>query len=74
VRRIAPSGELDGVLRLPARNVTSCAFGGPALDELFITTATEGLSCAERAEQPDAGRVFRYRPGVTGLPVVPFAG
>lgn len=74
VRRVSPSGELDGVLRLPVRNVTSCAFGGPGLDELFITTAADGLSDAERAEQPLAGRVFRYRPGVTGLPVVAFAG
>jgi D-xylonolactonase len=74
VRRFAPGGELDGVLRLPVRNVTSCTFGGPGLDELFVTTAFEGLSEAERAEQPDAGRVFRCRPGVTGLPATPFAG
>lgn len=74
VRRFAPSGELDGVLGLPVRNVTSCTFGGPALDELFITTAAIELSEAERAEQPHAGRVFRYRPGVTGLPGTPFAG
>jgi sugar lactone lactonase YvrE len=74
VRRVSPRGELDGLLRLPVRNITSCTFGGPELDELFVTTAFEGLSEAERAEQPHAGRVFRYRPGVTGLPAVPFAG
>jgi sugar lactone lactonase YvrE len=74
VRRISPSGQLDGTVRLPVSNVTSCTFGGPALDELFITTATDGLSESQRAEQPDAGRVFHYRPGVRGLPTVPFAG
>lgn len=74
VRRISPSGALDGALRLPVSNVTSCTFGGPALDELYITTAAEGLSESQQAEQPHAGRVFRYRPGVTGLPTVPFAG
>jgi len=74
VCRIAPTGELDGEVRLPVTNVTSCTFGGPALDELFITTASDGLSEAQRAEQPDAGRVFRYRPGVAGLPTIPFAG
>ncbi len=74
VRRISPGGELDGVLRLPVSNVTSCAFGGSALDELFVTTASDGLSDAERAAQPLAGRVFRYRPGVTGQPTVAFAG
>jgi sugar lactone lactonase YvrE len=74
VRRLAPSGDLDGVLRLPVSNVTSCAFGGPGLDELFVTTAADGLSSSERAEQPLAGRVFHYRPGVVGQPTVPFAG
>lgn len=74
VRRYSPDGEPDGVLRLPVSNVTSCAFGGPELDELFVTTAFEGLSDDQRAEQPDAGRVFRYRPGVTGLRATPFAG
>jgi sugar lactone lactonase YvrE len=74
VRRIAPNGEVDGVLRLPVSNVTSCAFGGPALDELFVTTAADGLSESERAEQPLAGRVFHCRPGVVGQPTVPFAG
>ena len=74
VRRFTPNGEPAGLVRLPVRNVTSCAFGGPDLAELFVTTAAEGLSDAERAEQPDAGRVFRCRPGVTGLPAVPFAG
>jgi len=74
VRRVTPDGKLDGVVRLPVRNVTSCTFGGPELAELFVTTAAEGLSDAERAEQPLAGRVFRYRPGVRGLPVVAFAG
>lgn len=74
VRRFAPDGTPDGMLPLPVRNVTSCTFGGPELDELFITTAAIELSEAERAEQPDAGRVFHYRPGVRGLPLTPFAG
>jgi sugar lactone lactonase YvrE len=74
VRRVSPNGELDGIVELPVSNVTSCTFGGPGLDELFITTAADGLSDSERAEQPLAGRVFRYRPGVTGQPTVAFAG
>jgi sugar lactone lactonase YvrE len=74
VRRVSPGGELDGIVRLPVSNVTSCCFGGPGLDELFITTAFENLSEAQRTEQPLAGRVFRYRPGVVGQPTVAFAG
>lgn len=39
VRRYTPEGSLDRVLRLPARNVTSCCFGGSGLDSLYVTTA-----------------------------------
>lgn len=74
VRRYSPGGELDGEIGLPVRQVTSMAFGGPHLDELFITTAAQGLSTAERRDQPLAGSVFQHRPGVTGLPPVAFAG
>ena len=49
-------------------------FGGAALDKLFITTAREGLTLAERGRQPLAGSVFRHRPGVAGLPPAAFAG
>jgi len=74
VRHYAPDGELQQVLELPARQVTSLCFGGPALDELFITTARNGLSDVELAAQPLAGAVFRWRPGVRGLAPATFAG
>jgi sugar lactone lactonase YvrE len=67
VRRYTPDGRLDTAIELPATQITSCAFGGVDLDELFITSATTGLSEAERREQPHAGAVFRVRPGVEGL-------
>jgi sugar lactone lactonase YvrE len=66
LRRFTPSGRLDTVVRLPARQVTSAAFGGPDLGTLYITCASEGLSPAERAEQPHAGDIFACIPGVTG--------
>lgn len=74
VRRYSPGGELDGEIRLPVRQVTSVAFGGPDLGELFITTASQGLNAEQRRDQPLAGSVFRHRPGVTGLPPAAFAG
>lgn len=74
VRRYSSSGELDRIVRLPVDRVTSMAFGGPDLAELFITTARDGLTTEQRAEQPLAGAVFRHRPGVTGLPPAAFAG
>jgi sugar lactone lactonase YvrE len=71
LRRYSPLGELERTVQLPVQRVTSMAFGGPRLDELFITTAWEGLTSAQRSSQPLAGSVFRHRPGVTG--VLPFA-
>jgi sugar lactone lactonase YvrE len=74
VRRYAPDGRLDTVISMPASQVTKCAFGGPDLDDLFITTAWVGLTDAERAEQPLAGGLFRVRPGVKGKRVSRFGG
>ncbi len=71
VRRYSPAGALDEVIELPARKVTACTFGGPHLDELFITTSREDL---EPAEDPLAGSLFRARVDVAGLPVREFAG
>ncbi len=74
VRRYLPDGTLDRVVRVPVARVTSCAFGGRQLDELYITTAWNGLSAAEREAQPHAGGLFRARPGVRGLPARRFRG
>lgn len=65
VRCYLPSGRLEEVLRLPVSQVTACTFGGPDLDELYITTSRHGLP---PGEQPDAGALFRATPGVRGLP------
>lgn len=66
VRRYSHDGRLDRVISMPVTQVTKCAFGGPKLDDLFITTAWTGLSESERAQQPLAGALFRIRPGVQG--------
>jgi sugar lactone lactonase YvrE len=71
VRRYTPDGVLDEVVELPVTKVTACTFGGPRLDELFITTSREGL---QPVDEPHAGSLFRAVPGVTGLPVREFAG
>ncbi len=67
-------GRLAQVVRLPVSQPTSCAFGGPDLDELYITSAWEGLSVTARGTQPLAGAIFRARPGVRGLPAAEFLG
>jgi sugar lactone lactonase YvrE len=54
--------------------VTSCAFGGPDLDQLYITSASYRLTAAELAGQPLAGSLFRAVPGVRGVPAFEYAG
>jgi sugar lactone lactonase YvrE len=71
VHRYDTSGRLDFVIDLPVSNVTACAFGGPDLRTVFITTSRQGL---DESEQPDAGAVFRYEAGVRGAPQHAFAG
>ena len=70
VHRYRADGRLDAVVELPVELVTACAFGGPALDELYITTSREGLT----SRDPAAGALFTVRPGVRGLPCTPFDG
>ena len=69
VHRDTPTGELACVVKLPVSVLSCPTFGGPDLADLSITTWPEGLSSEERRRQPHAGSLFRYRPGVTGLPL-----
>lgn len=66
VRRYTRDGSLERVVRLPTRQITSCAFGGPELEDLYITSAREWLAAEVLEEEPDAGAVFHCRPGVRG--------
>lgn len=61
------TGELIGKVPVPAHNVTSCAFGGKNLDELYITTSLYDMTEAEKKKYPMAGSVFKAIPGVKGV-------
>lgn len=53
----------------PCVETTACAFGGPELRDLYVTTGLKpGL------EEPLAGRLFVCRPGAQGVPSSAFAG
>lgn len=74
VLRISPSSRrITAEVSVAATQVTSCAFGGPSLDDLFITTARVGLSVEQLATQPDAGSLFRVQLPVRGRPAARFA-
>jgi sugar lactone lactonase YvrE len=61
-------GRLLDRLTLPCRQVTSCCFGGPNLDQLFVTTARREMDAAELKAEPLAGGLFQADVGVKGLP------
>lgn len=70
VRRYTPDGRLDRVVELPVRRPTACAFGGPDLTDLYITTARTGLE----APHPLAGSVLVVPGAGKGLAQPAFAG
>lgn len=74
ISRLSPDGKVIGTLCLPVSNVTSCTFGGPKLEQLFITTARWALSAAQLKAQPLAGGLFVCEPGVAGLPAGIYQG
>ena len=74
VLRLSPEGEVLTTLPVPAAQPTSCAFAGPGLDVLCVTSAREGLGLADADPAPD-GAVFTFRNvGAVGVPVARFAG
>jgi sugar lactone lactonase YvrE len=74
VRRYSNRGEWLETVELPVSRPTSCAFGGPDFDRLYITSASRDLDSETLAMQPKAGGLFMLVPGVRGLPERPFAG
>lgn len=74
LNRYDPNGRCERKVELPVERPTSCAFGGPDLATLFVTTSTMGLSPEALAGQPLAGGLLALDPGVKGLPEPRFAG
>ena len=68
VRRFDPEGRVVVTVGFAVSLVTSCAFGGGDLSDLYVTTAREGLREADLRAQPNAGGLFRLSPGLRGLP------
>jgi len=74
ILRYDPDGKVEREVRVETAHVTCCAFGGPDLTDLYITTAWSGLSDDERAAQSMAGDLFILKTDIRGLPEPKFAG
>lgn len=74
VRRFSQIGEQIAMIEVPVQRPTSVAFGGPALDRLFVSSARIGLDEAALSVQPSAGGLFMIEPGCSGIAELPFAG
>jgi sugar lactone lactonase YvrE len=74
ITRFSPDGRRLRSIDLPLQRPTSCMFGGPDLDVLYVTTASQKLSADELARQPLAGALLAMKVGAKGLPETRFAG
>jgi sugar lactone lactonase YvrE len=72
VQRYAPDGRLREELLVPAEQTTCCAFAGPGLHRLYVTTATENWTDEQRRAEPGAGLVYMFDTDATGQPAAPF--
>ena len=68
------SGEILQTIELPVSKTTSCAFGGPDLDTLYITSGSLGMTDEEKEREPHAGGLFAARPGCRGVEPFQFGG
>ena len=74
VARISPDGAVDRIVPIPASLVTSCAFGGPDFDTLYVTTAKLGIDEDTARRYPQQGGLFAFKPGVRGMRRPSYAG
>lgn len=66
------SGRLIDLYPIPAKNVTSCAFGGAKLDELYVTTARFLMTPEDLKAYPQSGGLFRLKLKTRGIPCFEF--
>jgi len=64
VVRVAPDGSVDQIIEMPAKNITTCAFGGVDLRTLYVTTAASEAPPGDRL----AGGLFALHSPVPGVP------
>ena len=73
VVRYTPGGEVDRIVEMPVSQPSSCAFGGPGLTTVYVTSARDGLDQQALEREPEAGSLFCFEAGVRGLSLPVFA-
>jgi sugar lactone lactonase YvrE len=66
--RIAPDGCLDRIVDLPCSWPTSCCFGGPDLDTLYVTSARFTMTEEHLRATPQEGALMALDVGARGRP------
>ena len=66
------TGQMVDYIHLPAKNITSCAFGGSDLNDLYITSARKGLNELELEKFRHSGHLMRIKTNVQGMPTFEF--
>ncbi len=68
------TGKLLQIFPIPALNASSCTFGGLEMDELYITTARQGMNKAQLNKFPLSGSIFRFKTDIKGMKNFIFTG
>jgi L-arabinonolactonase len=74
VVRVASDGTIERIIDVPVWKPTCCAFGGPDLDTLFITTSRLMSDQTALIKEPESGGLFAVKPGIRGVIDTPFYG
>ncbi|HDZ45650.1 hypothetical protein LCGC14_0097650 [marine sediment metagenome] len=67
VVRLNQDGQIIGRIALPVSQPSCPVFAGPELKTLYITTAQEGFSAEQLAQEPTAGSLYIAKTGIAGL-------
>jgi sugar lactone lactonase YvrE len=64
ITRFRPDGSIDFVMPVPTHQPTKCAFGGPDLRTVYVTTSAYRRSLAD---DPHAGALLAFQSSVPGV-------
>jgi sugar lactone lactonase YvrE len=68
------TGDLLAEIPIPAFNISSCAFDGPDLTDIYVTSARKGMDADQLTKHPLSGGLFRIRTNIQGMPTFEFGG